>query len=164
MLINPSLRWLERLYVPFLWVGSNLQSLFILYMRATWGHQLFLHGLNKLTHVEETMHFFASQNFAQPLFVTYLVGTVELVGGICLFLGFASRLVAVPVIVLLVTALSTVHAANLSELKFLFDPMALVKEAPYPFLVTAVLVFVFGPGRISIDGWLKRWFHKQPRC
>ena len=164
MLVNPTLRRLEKLYTPFIRVGSNLQSLFLLYMRLTWGHQFFLHGLDKLTHVEETLHFFASQNFGQPLFVTYLTGTVELVGGFCLFVGFASRLVAVPLIVQMLVALSTVHAAALSNYKFLFEPLSLVKEAPYPFLITAALVFVFGPGRISIDGWLKRWLLRQPRC
>lgn len=164
MLVNPTLRWLERLYAPFIGVGSNLQSLFLLYMRLTWGHQFFLHGLNKLTHVEQTLHFFASQNFAQPLLITYLVGTVELVGGFCLFVGFASRLAAIPLIAILLTALSTVHAAAISNFRFLFEPLSLVKEAPYPFLITAILIFVFGPGRISVDGWLKRWFLKQPRC
>lgn len=101
-------------------------------MRLTWGHQFFLYGL------EGTM------------------GWIELVGGFCLFIGFASRLAAVPLIVMMLAALG-------AEWRFLWEPLSLVRATPYPFLLTAVLVFVFGPGRISVDGWLKRWFLRQPR-
>ena len=139
MLANRLLHWLSVIYDPFISVGSNLQSLFLLYMRLTWGHQFFLYGLSGT------------------------MGWIELVGGFCLFIGFASRLVAVPLIVLMLGALGMDHTVAISEWQFLWEPLSLVRALPYPFLLTAVLVFVFGPGRISVDGWLKRWFLRQPR-
>jgi uncharacterized membrane protein YphA (DoxX/SURF4 family) len=38
-----------------------------------------------------------------------------------------------------------------------------VSQNPYPFLITTLLVFIFGPGRISLDAWIKRWVSHQPR-
>lgn len=163
MLANPFLRWVERIYRLFIKVGSNLQSLFLLYMRLTWGHQLFFAGLHKLSNIAGTTQLFAKLDIPAPLFHAYEVGLLEVIGGIFLFVGFASRLIAVPLIILMLTALSTAHAEYLANLRFVTDPLILVIQQPYPFLITSVLVFIFGPGRISVDAWLKRWIDKQPR-
>lgn len=156
---------LQRLATIYGWVissGSNLQSLFLLWMRLTWGHQFILAGLNKLGNIQETIEYFTSINIIYPEFHAYLVGYGEVICGALLLVGLASRLVSIPLIVMMVTALSTAHAHKLSDFKFIVDPSLLVGEAPYPFLITALLIFIFGPGRISIDAWIKRWVNKQP--
>jgi putative oxidoreductase len=38
------------------------------------------------------------------------------------------------------------------------DPKAFVDQPPFNFLLTALIVFAFGPGAISVDGILKRFF------
>lgn len=141
MLVNPFLRTLDTLYTLLIKLGSNLQSLFLLYMRLTWGHQFFINGLKE-------------RGFT---------GGLEIVGGILLIIGFASRLIAIPLMILMFTILGTVHAEPLSQLRFITEPFILVHQAPYPFLITSILVFVFGPGWISVDGWIKRWIEKQPK-
>jgi uncharacterized membrane protein YphA (DoxX/SURF4 family) len=35
------------------------------------------------------------------------------------------------------------------------DPDKFVKADPFPFLLTALIVFAFGPGRFSVDALLK---------
>lgn len=134
MFKNPLLDKLNRLYGYVVKAGSNLQSLFLLYMRLTWAHQFFLQG-----------------------------GTLGLIFGFLLFIGLLSRLAAIPLIVLSLIQLSTVHAPNISEFRFLLDPASLVLQKPYPYLITGLLIFIFGPGRVSIDAWIKRWVAKQPR-
>ncbi len=131
-------KWLHianKFYSLFINIGSNFQSLFLLYMRLTWGHQLMNKGNSLL----------------------------EIIIGALFIIGFGSRVAAIPIIYFTVHLLGTVHMANISDLKFLTEPSLLVIQEPYPFLLTAVLLFVFGPGRISIDGWLKRWVSMQPR-
>jgi putative oxidoreductase len=132
-------------------------------MRLTWGHQLFLTGLDKLKDVTGTVQLFTKLNIPAPLFHTYEVGLLEVVGGIFLMIGFASRLITIPLIALMVTALSVAHAEYLSQFKFVTDPHILVIQEPYPFLFTALIVFIWGPGRVSIDAWIKRWVSHQPR-
>ncbi len=163
MLRSPFLHWIDILYSFIIKIGSNLQSLFLLYMRVVWGHQFFITGLGKLENIQKVVDFFTSLNIPFPLFNAYLVGTIEMVGGFLLFIGFASRLTAIPLIIIMLTALSTAHVPEISNFRFLLEPLSLVKQTPYPFLITCILVFVFGPGRVSIDAWLKRWVERQPR-
>jgi putative oxidoreductase len=160
---SPTLHAIARIYGLLIKAGSNLQSLFLLYMRLTWGYQFLLTGLGKLHGIEKTAQFFASLHISHPYFNTYLVGWVEFLGGLCLILGFASRLAAIPLTIVLATALSIAHAQDISHFRFLFDPLTFVKQTPYPFLITCLMVFVFGPGRLSIDAWLKRWSEKRPK-
>ncbi len=160
---SPTLHAIARIYGFIIKVGSNLQSLFLLYMRLTWGLILIVSGIGKLHAIEKTAAYFTTLHISHPYFNAYLVGWVEFLGGICLTIGFASRLAAIPLIFLLVTALGTAHAGNISHFRFLFDPLTLVNQTPYPFLITCLMVFVFGPGRLSIDAWLKRWSEKRPK-
>ena len=163
MFENSFIHFLHKVYSYFIKVGSNLQSLFLLYMRLTWGHQFFITGLAKFGNIDMVAHYFQTLHIGHPLFNAYLVATVELIGGLLLFVGFASRMAAVPLIILMLTALSTAHVHVFTTFSFFFEPASLVQETPYPFLITSLLVFIFGPGRISIDGWIKRWVEKQPK-
>jgi uncharacterized membrane protein YphA (DoxX/SURF4 family) len=134
MFKNPLVNALNNLYGAVIYAGSNLQSLFLLYMRLTWAHQFFLTD-----------------------------GIYGYTAGFLLFIGFLSRLAAIPLIVLSLIKLSTVHAPDISEFRFLLQPALLVKQPPYPYLITGLLIFIFGPGRVSVDAWIKRWVAKQPK-
>lgn len=157
------LNWISRFYNFFIKTGSNFQSLFIFYMRATWGHQFFILGLAKLGSIEPISKLFSSLAIPAPTLSAYLVAIMEAVCGFMLFIGLGSRIAAIPLIFIMLVALSTAHGANLSGMKFLLEPQSLVKEAPYPFLITSLIVFIFGPGRISVDAWIKRWLDKQQK-
>ncbi|MCI0617278.1 DoxX family protein, partial [bacterium] len=119
-------------------------------MRLTWGHQFFLIGTGKLQNISKTIEFFDQLGIPYSHFHAYEVALFETIGGILLIVGFASRLISIPLTIILITALSTAHADALSNFKFILDPKSLVGENPYPFLITTLMVFCFGPGRISI--------------
>lgn len=161
--VNQKLNFCARFYNFFLKIGSNLQSLFLFFMRLTWGHQFLLAGLEKLHNAATATEFFSSMGIPAAGFHTYLVSYFEIVGGVCLMLGLASRIIAVPLLVILLTALSTAHSEAVGNAISLLDPHLFAKELPFPYFITAMLVFTFGPGRISIDAWIKRWVEKQPR-
>jgi putative oxidoreductase len=131
--------WLDRIarfYSWVMWVAEHLQSLFLLILRLTWGQQFFFSGLGKFTH-----HI--------PI-----AATLELFCGALLFIGFASRLAAIP---LLFTTLSSLVAHRVFHgFHFISNPSLLVHSAPFPYLMAALIVFLFGPGRISLDAWIKR--------
>lgn len=163
MFENKTLHRIDRFYSFLIKFGSNLQSLFLLYMRAIWGHQFFITGIAKFNHIDVVSQFFSNLHVTSPTLVAYLVAFIETICGFLLFFGFASRLVAIPLIIVMASALSLAHSEAFIQLRFLFEPILLVREAPYPFLLTALLVFIFGPGRVSIDAWIKRWASRQPK-
>lgn len=160
---NRFYRVMDRFYGFFIRLGSNLQSIFLLYMRVMWGHQLFLHGMEKLNHKETIIQFFSTLNVPHSEFLAITVATLEVLCGVCLFAGFISRIAAIPVIFIMISALSLAHSDALLGWRFLLEPQLLVRQAPYPFLITAILVLIFGPGRVSVDAWLKRWASRQPK-
>ncbi|HSX14271.1 MAG TPA: DoxX family protein [Chlamydiales bacterium] len=160
---NKFLRVVDAIYGNIVKIGSNLQSTFLLYMRLMWGHKLFLHGIQKITHKETVIQFFGTLDLTYPVATTYIVSFFEVACGLLFVFGFMSRLAALPVMIIMISALSLAHSDAFIEWRFLFEPMRLVQQAPYPFLVTAFLIFIFGPGRVSIDAWFKRWSQKQPK-
>lgn len=163
MLQNRFLYWMDKLYSFVVKIGSNLQGLFLLYMRLTWGHQFFLIGIEKFKEMSKVITFFGSLGIPYSHFHGYLVATFEVVGGILLFFGLAARLISIPLLFIMLAALSLAHAQDLSNFKFILDPKVLVGQNPYPFLITTLMVLAFGPGRFSLDGLIKRWISGQPR-
>jgi putative oxidoreductase len=163
MLTNPTLNRLDVLYTWIIKIGGSLQSLLLFYMRLVWGHQFFIIGLAKWKDINKVIEAFNAINIPGPGFHAYLVTGLETICGFLILIGLASRLAAIPLAIIMFTALATAHAPNLSNFQFLSQPLLLVKEAPYPFLLMSLMVLAFGPGRISVDAWIKRWVENQPR-
>jgi putative oxidoreductase len=156
MFADPKIQFIEKYYLKLIAIGSSLQSLFLLLMRLTWGHQFLLAGWTKFQNLEGVIVFFAKIGIPFPTFHAILVALFEFLGGLCLLLGFASRLAAIPLIFIMFVAYGAAHSHPFTHFAFLKDPSLLVREAPFPFLLTALIVFIFGPGRLSIDAWLKK--------
>ena len=145
---------IERLYGLLIQVGSSLQSPFLLLVRLYWGWQLIQTGWGKLHTLDKVTEFFASLGIPAPALNATFVASLELVGGILLVLGLASRLIAVPLVLNLCVAYVTADREALGSI--LSDPGKFYGAAPYTFLFAALLVLIFGPGRFSIDALLSR--------
>ncbi len=89
-----------------------------------------------------------------PTLNAYLSSSVECFGSLLLIVGLASRLTAIPVAVTMAVAYLT---ADLEAVTNIFsDPDKFVKADPFPYFICALIVLVFGPGRLSIDALIKR--------
>jgi putative oxidoreductase len=83
-----------------------------------------------------------------------LVGATECLGGLLLLAGFCSRLISIPLTILLTVAYLT---ADLDRVKMIFsDPDKFLTADQFLFLFVVVIVFAFGPGKFSIDWLIKR--------
>jgi putative oxidoreductase len=132
---------------------SFLQSLLLLIIRVYWGWGFFQTGKGKLMDVQKPTEFFQSLGIPFPHAQAILVGTTECVGGLLLLLGVASRVISIPLTILLVVAYLT---ADLGVAKKVFtDPDKFLAADEFLFLFAVVLVFAFGPGKFSID-WIVR--------
>lgn len=139
----------KKFYGGLTAVGSNLQSVFLLAVRLFWGYMFFQTGLGKLRDIEPIVEYFKSLGIPYPEFNAYAAGGVECICGFCLLIGFLSRLVAIPLIGVMVVAFLT---ASLDALKGAYDdPQKFVKQLPFTFLLAALIIFIFGPGKASLD-------------
>jgi len=144
----------ERLYLLLIRVASSLQSPFLLAVRLYWGWQLMQTGWGKLSDIQKVIDFFTTLGIPAPAFNARFVGGLELVGGILLMLGLASRLIAVPLVISLTVAFIT---ADREALQSVFsDPDKFYAAAPYTFLFACLIVLIFGPGKISVDALIAR--------
>jgi putative oxidoreductase len=134
------------------WLFSKvdyLQSPLLLAVRMYWGWQFFQTGSGKLGNLAKVTEFFASLGIPYPGLNAHFVAYLETVGGALLFLGLASRLIAIPLVINMTVAY---WAADKEALMSIFsDPGKFYVADPYTFWFAALLILVFGPGRISLD-------------
>jgi len=135
-------------------VGNSLQSVLLLIIRLYWGWQFFLTGKGKLMNLERTAGYFESIDIPLPKVNAILAGTTECVGGLLLLVGFASRVISVPLMFVMVIAYVTADSEALRAM--LSDPDKFLGAAPFLFLLASVIIFTFGPGKLSLDSFLNR--------
>ncbi len=142
----------ENAYRLLIRGASFLQSPILLVIRLYWGWQMFVSGHAHLTHVQDMIKRFQDWGVPFPAVNVYISGLTECVCGLLFLAGVASRLVAIPLIINFCVAYLTASRKVLFNL--FNDPDAFVSDAAFLFLLAAVLVFVFGPGLFSVDGFI----------
>jgi len=130
-------------------VASYLQSPVLLVIRLYWGWSFAQTGWGKLNHLEKTAGFFESLHIPQPKLNAIAAGSVECFGGVLLALGLFARPVSIPLIFTMIIAYVTADNEALHAITS--DPDKFVSAAPFLFLLAAVIVLAFGPGKLSLD-------------
>jgi hypothetical protein len=69
-----------------------------------------------------------------------------------LIIGLASQTLSLLIVISMAVAYLTADFEAVSNI--FSDPDKFVKADPFPFLLTALIVLVFGPGRFSVDALL----------
>src|ERR1700760_3792464 len=140
---------LHRAYEPVFSGGVVLTSVFLLLLRLYFFWQLFLTGKGKLLNIGKVSEFFASLGIPLPTLNAYLIGSLECFGSLLLIVGLMSRPLSLLIVSSMVVAYFTADFEAISNM--FSDPDKFVKADPFPFLVTAVIVLLFGPGKFSVD-------------
>lgn len=146
----------QSLYRMMIAFSLPLQAFVLLALRLYWGWLFFQSGFGKLANIEGVSAFFSTLNIPFPWLNAYLAASIECVGGLCLVVGLAARLVAIPLIVTMLVAYATAHSESVQHI--FENPQAFVMQTPFNFLLTALIVLAFGPGIFSLDALIKRQF------
>jgi len=149
----------SQLYALFERAANWLQSPLLLGVRLYWGWQFFQTGWGKLHNLAHVVGFFTSLGIPLPAVNAYFVSGLECVGGILLFLGLGSRLIALPLAFDMVVAYLTADRDSL--LAIFSDPSKFYNGDPFTFLMAALIVLAFGGGVFSLDYLIGRW-RKKP--
>lgn len=101
-------------------------------------------GYGKMMNFDQTVQFFSSINIPMPLFNAILVTGTEFIGGILLVLGFATRLISLPLAFIMLVAIVT------TELPFQhFSDFIMLKQLDY--MLVLLLFSAVGAGSYSLD-------------
>lgn len=140
-------------------IGNSLQSPLLLAIRLYWGWQFWQAGWGKLQDISKPIGFFTQLGIPFPVFNAWLVSILECVGGIMLFVGLASRLISIPLVIDMTVAYVT---ADREALRSIFaEPGKFYGADPYTFWFAALLIFIFGPGSFSIDCLIARYVERR---
>ncbi len=148
-----------RLYQGYERLLDSLQSVFLLAIRLLWGGMFIQTGWGKWHDIPKVVGFFTDLGIPFPALNAYVVATTEVVGGIFLVLGLLGRLTPIPLIIAMTVAYITSEQEALQSLAK-GDPDPFLSAAPFLFLFAALLILIFGPGRISLDHLLARYLPK----
>lgn len=138
---------------------DRLQGPVLLFLRAYFGWQLFTTGRAKLGNIERFAEFLTELGIPFPQANAWFVAYLECVGGLLLAFGVASRIIAFLFTINFVVAYVKADPDALQSV--LSDPDAFTGAAPFLFLLVAVVVLAFGPGRISVDEGVHRFLRRR---
>src|ERR1700704_1504719 len=147
--MNALLQKAEVAYGWFFKAGNSLKSPFLLAIRVYWGWLFLQSGVGKFGHIEKVVAFFTDLGIPAPALNAYFNASLETVGGILLILGLASRLLSVPLFNNMIVSFITADKEALPS--FFSESGKFFGADPFPFLLVSLLIFIFGPGKFSLD-------------
>jgi putative oxidoreductase len=135
-------------------VGSWLRSPFLLVIRVYWGWQFMQTGWGKLHSLDRVSQYFGSLGIPAPRLNAIVASSTELSCGTLIALGLLSRFASPPLVFCMCVAYATAEKESLQAT--LWNADKFTSATPFLFMLAAVTVFVFGPGRFALDSLLFR--------
>jgi len=135
-------------------LGAWLQSPLLLVIRLWWGWSCTQTGWGKLHNLERTTNFFASLHLPAPKLSAIAAGGTECIGGALLLLGLFTRFASPALMFVMLVAYYTADREALFAIFANTDKFT--GADPFLFLFAALIVFVFGPGKLSLDALLRK--------
>ena len=137
-------------------VAAQAQPFFLLALRVLFGSALFLAGKGKLGNIDGVTAFFVDLGIPAARANVIMVGGIEMIGGLLLVLGVASRAVSLLLVGVLGVALATAHSAELGVVAS--EPGTFIAAAPVPYLVAVFVIVLAGPGKFAVDELIRKRF------
>lgn len=141
---------MKALYESLVQKVEMLSDLPPLFFRLILAYGFYGPAMQKVGNISGIAEWFASMGMPFPTLNAYMATGTEVTGFILLFLGLATRIISIPLIVVMIVAITTVHLGNG------FEAGSNGFEIPLYYILMLISLIITGPGRISIDGLLKR--------
>ena len=137
-------------YFSFVKTLERAKNIPLLLMRLVLAYGFYGPAMMKWHHIHNVTGMFTEIGIPMPHFSAYLVATTETFGAVLLLLGLGARLISIPLMIVMIVAITTVHWANG------FQVGNNGFEIPLYYLIMLFTLFIYGPGKISFDTLVKR--------
>ncbi len=141
---------MKAIYNLFTEKVQKLEDLALLLLRLVLAYGFYEPVMNKIENVSAIGDWFASMNFPLPLLNAYLATTTELAGVVLLTVGLGTRLISIPLMMVMLVAIFTVHIGN----GFAAGDNGF--EIPFYYFLMLFVLMAFGAGKYSIDYLIKK--------
>ena len=121
------------------------QSISLLLARLAVAYGFYEPAMQKWSDITSVAQWFESMGFPLPTLNAYMAATTELLGVILLTLGLFTRLISIPLMVIMVVAIATVHLSHG------FSAGDNGFEIPLYYMLFLALFASLGAGKLSLD-------------
>ncbi len=126
-------------------LGEKLSDTALLLLRLILAYGFFEPAKNKILYTENIAGWFESLGYPLPALNAYLAAATEGLGVILLALGLFTRFISIPLMFVMVIAITTVHWSN----GFSAGDNGI--EIPLYYMLMLLVLFAKGSGKYSID-------------
>ncbi|MCW8838307.1 MAG: DoxX family protein [Thiovulaceae bacterium] len=136
----------KELYLRFSSYGAYLKDVALLLARLTLAYGFYTPAMNKWSDIDSVAIWFGeSLGIPFPTLNAYMAASTELMGVILLTLGLFTRLISIPLMVVMVVAITTVHLGNG------FSAGDNGFEIPLYYFLFLLIFVANGGGKFSLD-------------
>ncbi len=137
-------------------VHTTWQARSILLVRLAVGLIFLTQGILKYTDPNMGVNRFARIGFPHPYFTAHFVGTCEIICGFLVLIGLITRIAAIPLLIVICTAIATTKIPELARLNQGFWFMVSDARADFAMLMSLLFLIIAGSGLWSFDArWLR---------
>jgi len=138
----------KELYMNFTAVSDLFKPLSLLLARLLIAYGFYGPATNKWSNIEGVAQWFGELGIPFPSINAYLAATTEISGVILLTLGLFTRVISIPLIVVMIVAILTVH------LPHGFSAGDNGFEIPLYYMIFLFLFIANGAGKFSLDRFI----------
>jgi len=135
----------KQTYMEFSRLSEYTKSLSLLFARLAVAYGFYEPAMMKWVDIDSVAQWFGSIGIPFPTLNAYMAASTELIGVVLLTLGFMTRAISLPLIIIMIVAIVTVHLPNgfsAGENGF---------EIPLYYMLFLFLFFANGAGKFSLD-------------
>lgn len=121
----------------------------LLFMRLVLAYGFWGPATMKWNNMDSIIEWFEGMGMPFPTLNAYLAASTEMAGVFLLALGLFTRLISIPLMVVMLVAVFTVHFANG------FEAGNNGFEIPLYYLIMLFTLTVYGAGKFSVDNFIK---------
>lgn len=126
-------------------LGEQCKSLSLLFARLAVAYGFYEPAMNKWSDMASVASWFETLGIPFPTLNAYMAASTEILGVLLLTLGLFTRVISLPLIIIMIVAITTVHLPNgfsAGENGF---------EIPLYYMLFLFIFFAQGAGKISLD-------------
>ena len=137
--------YIKKMYLEFSRFSEYGKSLSLLLARFSVAYGFYGPAMMKWNDIHSVAQWFGSMGIPLPTLSAYLAASTEIVGVIFLTLGLLTRIISIPLIIVMLVAIFTVHLSNG------FNAGDNGFEIPLYYLLFLFIFFAHGAGKFSLD-------------
>jgi len=135
----------KQLYVEFSRLSGYAKSFSLLFARLAIAYGFYGPAMTKWKDIDSIAGWFTSLGIPFPTLNAYMAASTEALGVVLLTLGLFTRLISIPLIVVMIVAIVTVHLPNG------FSAGDNGFEIPFYYMLFLFIFVTNGAGKFSLD-------------